>query len=220
MKLICIEGQEKDMSWELEGSRLVIGRDSICDVIVNDPKLSRIHAEIVKEGNAFIFYDKESMNGSFINDDRVTRQILIPGDIIKIGDTSIKVIGEELITDVDWQKSDPMITTKIPLDQLTSQIEAVVSTPGAVAEDRADLATKSHIQNARLIKNLETIYSVGNAINSIQTVDELLDQIAETLLGVFRDVQRVCILLKENEKKFEPKFIKLLNWFHNILNTL
>ncbi len=208
MKLICIEGQEKDMSWELEGSRLVIGRDSICDVIVNDPKLSRIHAEIVKEGNTYIFYDKESMNGCFINDDRVSRQILIPGDIIKIGDTSIKVVGDDMTTNVAWQKSDPMITTQIPLDQLTSQIEAVVSPPGAVAEDRADLATKSHIQTAKLIKNLETIYSVGNAINSIQTVDELLDQIAGTLLNVFRDVQRVCILLKENEKKFEPKYIK------------
>lgn len=208
MKLICIEGQEKDMTWELSGSRLVIGRDSICDVIVNDPKLSRIHAEIVKEGNAFIFYDKESMNGSFINENRVTRQILIPGDIIKIGDTSIQVVGEKLTTDVDWQKSDPMITAQIPLDQLTSQIEAVVSSPEAMAEERPDLATKRHIQTAKLIKNLETIYSVGNAINSIQTVDELLDQIAETLLNVFRDVQRVCILLKENKKKFEPKFIK------------
>lgn len=208
MKLVCIEGQEKDMIWELSGSRLVIGRDSICDIIINDPKLSRIHAEIVKEGNTFILYDKESMNGSFINDNRVTRQILIPGDIIGLGDTSIRVVGEKLTAEVGWQKGDPMITTQIPLDQLTSQIEAVISSPGAIAEERPDLATKRHIQTAKLIKNLETIYSVGNAINSIQTVDELLDQIAETLLNVFRDVQRVCILLKDDKKEFEPKFIK------------
>jgi len=166
MKLVCIEGQEKDMTWELSGSRLVIGRDSICDVIINDPKLSRIHAEVIN---------------------------LIPGDVIKIGDTSIQVVGEKLTKDVDWQKSDPMITTQIPLDQLTNQIEAVMSSPEAVAEEQPDLATKRHIQTAKLIKNLETIYSVGNAINSIQTVDELLDQIAE---------------IQENKKKFEPKFIK------------
>ena len=120
MKIVCIEGQEKDMEWEFSGSRLVIGRDSICDIIINDPKLSRIHAEIVREGNTFIFYDKESLNGSFINNDRVTRQILIPGDMIKIGDTALSVLGDDLITNVDWQKSDPMITTKIPLDQLTN----------------------------------------------------------------------------------------------------
>ncbi len=208
MKLVCFEGQEKDMTWELGNTRTVLGRDSICDVILNDPKLSRIHAEIVKEGNTFIYYDKESMNGSFINNDRVTRQILIPGDIIKIGDTSMRVTGEGLTTNINWQKSDPMITTKIPLDQLTSQIEAAVASPGAVAEERPDLAAKRHAQTAKLIKNLETIYEVGNAINSIQTVDELFDQIAGTLLDVFQDVQRVCILLRENTKKFEPKYIK------------
>lgn len=208
MKLFCLEGQEKDMTWELGGSRTVIGRDSICDIIINDPKLSRLHAEIVKEGNTFIYYDKESLNGSFINENRVTRQILIPGDIIRIGDTSIKVSGDDLTTNINWQKSDPMITSKIPLDQLSSQIEEAVSSPQAVAEERPDLATQRHVQTAKLIKNLETIYQVGNAINSIQTVDELLDQIAAMMMDVFQDVQRVCILLKENKKKFEPKFIK------------
>jgi len=208
MKIVCIQGQEKDMEWEFSGSRLVIGRDSICDIIINDPKLSRIHAEIVREGNTFIFYDKESLNGSFINNDRVTRQILIPGDTIKIGDTALSVVGDALITNVDWQKSDPMITTKMPLDQLTSQIQAVVSSPGAVAEERPEVTTERRLQTARLIKNLETVYQVGNAINSIQTVDEILDQIAEMLLNVFRDVQRVCILLKDSKKDFEPKYIK------------
>jgi HD-GYP domain-containing protein (c-di-GMP phosphodiesterase class II) len=59
-----------------------------------------------------------------------------------------------------------------------------------------------------LIKNLETLYEVGKAINSIQTVDELLDQMAGMLLEVFRDVQRVCILLEEGGKDLEPRLIK------------
>ncbi|MDH4257731.1 MAG: HD domain-containing protein, partial [Candidatus Aminicenantes bacterium] len=42
----------------------------------------------------------------------------------------------------------------------------------------------------------------------IQTVDEILDQIAGMLLNVFCDVQRVCILLKDSKKAFEPKYIK------------
>ncbi len=210
MKFVCIEGQEKDLAWELTGSRTVIGRDSVCDIIVNDPKLSRIHAEVIREGEAFMFYDRESLNGSYINNNRVTRQILIPGDVIRIGDTAIKVLGEDLSPSISWQKTDPFITTKIPLDQLTSQIKEVVSGPGALEEKKPDLATRRHLQTAKLIKNLETVYQVGNVINSIQTVDELLDQIASTLLGVFRDVQRVCILLRSKNKglEFEPKIIK------------
>jgi len=206
MKLICIEGKEKDTVWELPGEKTVIGRDSVCDIIVNDAKLSRIHAEIVRKGDSFIFLDKESLNGSFINNLRVTRQILIPGDQIRIGDTNIKVLEDDLTTNINWQKTDPLITSKIPLNLLTNKIEEVVSSPETAVE-KPEIATQRHIQTAKLIKNLETVYEVGNAINRIQTVDELLDQIAETLLGVYADVQRVCILLKE-KKGFEPKFIK------------
>ncbi len=208
MKLVCVEGKEQNLVWELTGSRTVIGRDSVCDIIINDPKLSRIHAEVIREGDAYIYYDRESLNGSFINDNRVMRQILIPGDLIRLGDTSVKVIGEDLATNISWQKSNPLITTKIPLDQLTSQIKQVVSAPGALDEKESELATRRQLQTAKLIKNLETVYQVGNAINLIQTVDELLDQIAKTLLEVFRDVQRVCIILKEKDKDFEPKIIK------------
>ncbi|NQT80012.1 MAG: GAF domain-containing protein [Candidatus Aminicenantes bacterium] len=206
MKLICIEGQEKDTIWELPGERIVIGRDSVCDIVVNDAKLSRIHAEIIREGDSYIYHDKESLNGSFINNDQVSRQILISGDEIRIGDTRMKVLEDDLTTGINWQKDDPLITSKIPLDQMTSQIEKAVFLP-ETAEEKPEVATDKHIQTAKLIKNLETIYEVGKAINSIQTVDELLDQIAETLLSVYSDVQRVCILL-EKDGDYEPKFIK------------
>jgi response regulator RpfG family c-di-GMP phosphodiesterase len=49
---------------------------------------------------------------------------------------------------------------------------------------------------------------VGNAINSIRAIDQLLDQIAQKLLDVFAHVQRVCLLLEENNKDFKPRFIK------------
>ena len=92
MKLICAEGPEKDAVWELSSSRTSIGRGPICDIIIKDLKASRIHAEIILEGNDFVFHDKESLNGSFINNDRVTQQVLVPGDQIRIGKTTLHVL--------------------------------------------------------------------------------------------------------------------------------
>ena len=63
MKLVCIKGKEKDRVWNLKESRTIIGRDPSCDIPIRDPKLSRIHAEIVREGDASIFYDKNSLMG-------------------------------------------------------------------------------------------------------------------------------------------------------------
>ncbi|MCK4645619.1 MAG: GAF domain-containing protein, partial [Candidatus Aminicenantes bacterium] len=208
MKLICIEGKEKDSIWELIHPRTVIGRDSVCDIVVNDMKLSRIHSEIVHEDNAYIYHDKESRNGSYINNNRATRQILIPGDQIRIGDTKFKVLQDDLTTSIKWQEDNPLVTSKVPLNMLSDQLEEAITSPEATLREIPGADTKRQALIGKLLKNLETIYKVGSAINSIQTLDELLDQIAEMLLGVFQDVQRVCILLKEDEKNFEPKFIK------------
>ncbi len=208
MKLICLEGPEKEAVWELSGPLITIGRDSTCDIIISDRKFSRLHAEVVREGSAFVFHDKESRNGSFINDIRVSQQSLVSGDRIKIGDTIIEVVEKDPITGIDWQRGDPLFTIEIPLDKLASQVEEIVSAPESISKDHLEVATSRQIEAAKLIKNLETLYEVGKAINSIQSVNELLDQIAETLFDVFPDVQRLCILLEEIGKDLEPKLIK------------
>ncbi len=208
MKLLCIKGAERDTIWELSGSRTTIGRDTSCDIVINDRKSSRVHAEVVHEGSDFIFYDKASRNGSFINDTPVSRQTLVSGDQITIGDTRIKVMEMDAAESIDWQRGDPLFTIEIPLDKLATQVEQVVSAPETISKDHLEIATKKQVEAAKLIQNLETLYEVGKAINLIQTVDELLAQIAEVLLDVFHDVQRVGILLKENGKDFQPKLIK------------
>jgi HD-GYP domain-containing protein (c-di-GMP phosphodiesterase class II) len=208
MKLVCIEGAEKGTVWELSGFRTIIGRDSTCDIAISDPKSSRTQAEIMHEGNTFIFSDMESRNGSFINSEQVTRQVLVPGDQIKIGDTTIKVIEEDLSSTIEWQQQDPLATTRIPLNSLESQIREIVTIPETISKKHPAISPERQKQTEKLINNLETLYKVGRTINTIQTVEELLDQIAEMVLGVFSDVQRVCILLDENGKDLEPKTIK------------
>ncbi len=208
MKLACTEGPERDTIWEISGSRTTIGRDATCDIIISDRKSSRVHAEVVREGAAYIFYDKGSRNGSLINNVPVSRQPLDFGDQIKIGDTTIKVVEKEPTKNIHWQHGDPLFTVEIPLDKLTTQVEQVVRAPEKISKEHLEIATKRQLEAAKLIKNLETLYEVGKVINLIQTVDELLEQIAEVLLEVFRDVQRVCILFEDKEKEFEPKLIK------------
>ena len=209
MKLVCMEGVEKDTVWELSGFRSIIGRDSTCDIAIDDPKSSRIHAEILQKGNTFIFSDIESRNGSFINNEQVTKQILVAGDQIKIGDTTIKVIAADLSATIEWQKLDPLATTRMPLDKLDSQIRELVIGPETTSEKDPVIDTERQAQTEKLINNLETLYKVGRTINSFQSVEELLDQIADTVLSVFGDIQRVCILLNENNgKDLEPRAIK------------
>lgn len=209
MRLLCIEGNRKDSVWEQIGDRTLIGRDAKCDILIDDPALSRIHAEIVREENGFVLYDKNSSNGSHINGDRVTRQVLLPGDQIEIGKTKIEVLEDIVISGIEWQDDDThLVTSVVPLDTLSQQLEKAEASsemPSAPAKKRRRKKTGLA---KRLLKNLETVYEVGNAINSIQAIDQLLDKIAEELMDAFARAERVCILLQSEDGSFEPRFVK------------
>lgn len=209
MRLLCIEGNKKDSIWELIGDRTVIGRDAKCDIEINDPNLSRNHAEIVREENRFVLYDKDSSNGTRINGDRVTRQVLLPGDQIEMGKTKIEVLEDTPIPDVEWQDEDThLVTSVIPLDQLSHQLEEAGTSFEIPSAFLTKGAGKTTGLTERLLKNLETVYEVGNAINSVQAIDQLLDKIAEKLLDAFTYAERVSILLQDEKGNFEPRFVK------------
>ena len=209
MRLLCVEGNRKDSVWELRDDRTQIGRDPKCNIAINDPNLSRIHAEIFREENGFVLYDKNSSNGSHINGDRVTRQVLLPGDQIEIGKTKIEVLEDDLIPGVEWQEEDThLVTSVIPLDTLSQQLEGEGLRPKFLQPPSKKGAGKTTGLAERLLKNLETVYEVGNAINSIQAIDQLLDKIAEKLLDAFGHAERVCILLQGEKGSFEPRFAK------------
>jgi len=123
MNLVCIEGENKDHVWQLASKRSVIGRDPRCDIVIEDPVLSRVHAEVICAGEAIIFVDRESQNGSYINGVRVTSQALLPGDVIRLGYTTLKAVEKDLSQEVCWDENAPFVTSAISLDHLSEQIK-------------------------------------------------------------------------------------------------
>lgn len=210
MKLVCIEGSAKDSVWEITERGLVIGRGPNCDINIDDPGLSRTHAEIIREERSFVFVDRGSLNGSLINGDRVTRRVLVAGDRIKIGDTAFLFADKDPGQPFHWEENDPLITTTISLDHLTRQLKRSICDPGRAIQKTPGRDSKESLKIAKLTKNLETIYQAGNTLNSIKNLDEMLDQVAETLLSVYSEVERICVLLrgKNGASRFEPKIIK------------
>src|SRR3954469_7653230 len=69
----------------LSGNRVLIGRSRDCDVTLDDPNVSRRHAELRREGGAWVIADLGSTNGVKINGQRVNEHALRPGDEITLG---------------------------------------------------------------------------------------------------------------------------------------
>ena len=75
----------EDKRTVLSGSRLLIGRSRDCDVTVEDPNVSRRHAELRLESGHWVVADLGSTNGVKVNGHRVDQARLEPGDEIVLG---------------------------------------------------------------------------------------------------------------------------------------
>lgn len=63
--------------------RLAVGRYD-ADLLIREPTISALHAELVHGGGRWSVHDRRSRNGTFVNDERVTDQrILHDGDRIR-----------------------------------------------------------------------------------------------------------------------------------------
>jgi ABC-type multidrug transport system ATPase subunit/ABC-type multidrug transport system permease subunit len=70
---------------QFPGERLTLGRDAANDVVLDDPNVSRFHAEIVRDGNRVELRDLASRNGTRVNGIQVRAAVLVPGSEIGIG---------------------------------------------------------------------------------------------------------------------------------------
>jgi ABC transport system ATP-binding/permease protein len=67
-------------------SRITIGRTADCQLMLDHPMVSRKHAEIARQAGRYAIRDLDSMNGTFVNGQRVDGwRVLHTGDVIQIG---------------------------------------------------------------------------------------------------------------------------------------
>jgi diguanylate cyclase (GGDEF)-like protein len=84
--LIQISGRETGQMHNLTGRTVKIGRDPAAEIPVDDPHVSRNHAEIVYESpDRIVIRDVGSTNGVFVNGTRISEQALVDGDKVLIG---------------------------------------------------------------------------------------------------------------------------------------
>jgi diguanylate cyclase (GGDEF)-like protein len=87
--LVRVKGAELGRVSRLPPEPFRIGRSQDCELWLGDDGVSRRHARIFQEGSAYLIEDTESANGTFVQGQRVSRQILRDGDVIQFGPTAV-----------------------------------------------------------------------------------------------------------------------------------
>ena len=84
--LVAISGPLKGARYPIGADGLSLGRDDDCEVVIQDPNVSRYHARLVLHNAAIWVQDAGSRNGVFVNETRVVRhKQLSPSDELVIG---------------------------------------------------------------------------------------------------------------------------------------
>jgi pSer/pThr/pTyr-binding forkhead associated (FHA) protein len=83
--LVMQHGPSAGARFLLDSERTSAGRSTQADIFLDDVTVSRKHAEFVREGQVFWVRDVGSLNGTYVNRERIDQIALHSGDEVQIG---------------------------------------------------------------------------------------------------------------------------------------
>ncbi len=89
-RIRIIEGTGVGQQADIVGGKLTLGREPGNDLLVEDPKTSRYHAEVVRDGGIWQLHDLSSSNGTWTDAGRVGSLVLADGATFRIGRTYLR----------------------------------------------------------------------------------------------------------------------------------
>jgi pSer/pThr/pTyr-binding forkhead associated (FHA) protein/tetratricopeptide (TPR) repeat protein len=93
--------------YQIDQDEIYIGRDSKkCQIVLNDPEVSSVHAVLRKNNNDITLEDLNSSNGTILNAERINKAQLMTGDEFVIGSTSFTL---EVKSDLLESESDRLM---------------------------------------------------------------------------------------------------------------
>ncbi len=93
-ELHVVAGPDKGRVFAIpEADPLLVGRSKTTQTQLNDPHVSRVHCRVQRDGDLVLLTDADSAGGTFVNNKRVTQQHVQHGDVIRIGDTQLRLVS-------------------------------------------------------------------------------------------------------------------------------
>jgi hypothetical protein len=72
-----------------EPGPFVIGREATCDLFLDDPTVSKHHADLRRTDEGWLLTDVGSRNGTRVNGWRIEDVVLRDGDVVRMGNVSV-----------------------------------------------------------------------------------------------------------------------------------
>ncbi len=181
---------------------LVAGRSPDCSLVVPDPNTSRHHCGFVFDGSNVTLEDKRSVNGTFLNEVRITDAVTLnAGDEIRLGQTRLRVALSRRKDDDVASQTTMFSVRDHPADASRGRVDESASVL------LADLPKKALGEKA-LAARLDAIIKVAKALVNIRDFDRISRGILEALFEVFPQADRGFLMLGNDVEHLIPQAVK------------
>ena len=158
----------------------ILGRDARAGLVLDDARISRRHAQLVREGATVTAADLASRNGTFLNGRRLgdATEVLRPGDVLKVGDFTIVFEPEDAIPFVEAGADDMRPVLQKAPDEV---LHSAVVTP---AEGREVSAEGLRFELEKKTRVLGLFYELSRTLGSVFSLADVYDKAMGLLLQV------------------------------------
>ncbi len=200
-KVEIITGQGQAIQHEL-GEYNTIGRHPNNNFQLLDRIVSKDHAVIYKRDDDYYYRDLGSLNGSFVNNQRISEVKLAHRDTVVLGSTKIVFLGAE-----------DQVSVNLKSAGTESHIRAKMEMPAAgrfLSEDQIqdDWMLRSDYERLRIA------YEIQQSIGGEMNMDVLLDKVLDNAFN-FLKADRGVILLVGDDGQLRPRVTKSLEGKQN-----
>jgi DNA-binding NtrC family response regulator len=161
--LEIVSGPDAGKRHEFE-DRVRVGARQLADWVIQDPKVSGLHCEIVA-GTQITIRDLGSKNGTFLGKYRVVEAAVPPGEVITIGSTALRVVplGDRALPLPEDNHFHGIVGRSAVMRSLIEQIQALATTnanvliQGETGTGKERVAEALHLSGLRAEGPLEIV---------------------------------------------------------------
>jgi signal transduction histidine kinase len=200
--LFVIHGNDQGMKFDLEADRLTLGRESSNPIQLHDREVSRVHAELRRDGDEFVVADLDSSNGTFVNGVRVHSQRLASGDRVQLGRTMMLFTG--LIEESSGRLQERVgIVEQTTTEGPSRIIRSMSQSDGSQLLGPGSSADAPWMARART--HLEVIYRAALAVSHTLDIDQLLQRIMQLIFESVEADHGCIMLIDADTGELRPK---------------
>lgn len=187
-----LQGPDRGRVFRTGRDVALIGRSSNI-IPLTDHTVSRHHAELQPENDRWVLADLSSVNGTFLNGQRISEPVYLKhGDQIRLGSTLLVYDGEESSEDLDVQFFS---RDSVDLDINSPRIDSSILSRAPSSEDSVIIADQHTVGAVRAWRVMQGLIQ---AIGSIVSADQLLERVMDTVFEEIR-VEHGFILMRDEE---------------------